>query len=178
MSKELEKNDHRVEEFQKILTARAQEISQGLSAYTACPIYVVYSIDTRAAARCDWDLSTSRKKTADTPGYLINDPYGMDGAEFISEADYEHDRFELLTDEARDIISFFKENNESVDEEYPDAYVEEAQEFYTDRLVAIFLTKEAASAYMEGQKHNIGDGFIYVENAGYRNFQLETLLGR
>jgi hypothetical protein len=48
--------------------------------------------------------------------------------------------------------------------------------FYTDRIVAFFLTSKAAHEYLEYQKHNLHSGYVYVFHSGYRNIEMDTLL--
>lgn len=54
---------------------------------------------------------------------------------------------------------------------------EEVTRFYTDEFVAFFLTSEAAHDYLRTQSHNLTDPYVYVFNAGYRNPQMDKLLG-
>lgn len=53
---------------------------------------------------------------------------------------------------------------------------ESVTRFYTDRVVAFFLTSQAAHEYLKYQSHNLTNGYVYVFNAGYRNYQMEKLL--
>lgn len=48
--------------------------------------------------------------------------------------------------------------------------------FYTDRIVAFFLTSKGASDYLEYQKHNLNNGYVYVFYSGYGNKEMNKLL--
>lgn len=48
--------------------------------------------------------------------------------------------------------------------------------FYTDRIMAFFLTSEAAHEYLEYQGHNLDDPYVYVFYSGYGNIQMDKLL--
>ena len=53
---------------------------------------------------------------------------------------------------------------------------EEVTKFYTERIVAFFLTSEAAHDYLEYQSHNLIDAYVYVFYSGYANRQMGKLL--
>jgi hypothetical protein len=48
--------------------------------------------------------------------------------------------------------------------------------FYTDRIVAFFLTSKGAHDYLEYQKHNLNKGYVYVFYSGYGNKEMNILL--
>jgi hypothetical protein len=48
--------------------------------------------------------------------------------------------------------------------------------FYTDRIVAFFLTSEAAHDYLKYQSHNLSNAYVYVFYSGYGNKQMDQLL--
>lgn len=48
--------------------------------------------------------------------------------------------------------------------------------FYTDRIIAFFLTSEAAHDYLRYQGHNLSDPYVYVFYSGYGNRQMDKLL--
>ena len=52
----------------------------------------------------------------------------------------------------------------------------EVTKFYTDRIVAFFLTSEAAHDYLKYQRHNLTNPYVYVFYSGYRNIQMDKLL--
>lgn len=52
---------------------------------------------------------------------------------------------------------------------------EEATRFYIDKVVAFFFCSEHAYDYLEYQKHNLRDPYVYVFHAGYRNWEAENL---
>ena len=53
---------------------------------------------------------------------------------------------------------------------------EEVTRFYTDRIIAFFLTSEAAHDYLRYQSHNLLNGYVYVFYSGYANRQMDKLL--
>lgn len=53
---------------------------------------------------------------------------------------------------------------------------QEITRFWIDRVVAIFLTSEAAHSYLDYQKHNLSEGYVYVYSTGYSNKQMDKLL--
>jgi hypothetical protein len=52
----------------------------------------------------------------------------------------------------------------------------EITRFYTDRIIAFFLTSEAAHDYLKYQNHNLSNGYVYVFCSGYANVQMDRLL--
>ena len=52
----------------------------------------------------------------------------------------------------------------------------EVTKFYTDRIIAFFLTSEAAHDYLKYQSHNLSDAYVYVFYSGYANRQMDKLL--
>jgi hypothetical protein len=53
---------------------------------------------------------------------------------------------------------------------------EEVTRFYTDRIIAFFLTSKAAHSYLKFQSHNLSDAYVYVFYSGYANYQMDKLL--
>jgi len=53
---------------------------------------------------------------------------------------------------------------------------EKITRFFTDRIIAFFLTSEAANDYLKYQSHNLTDAYVYVFYSGYANRQMDTLL--
>lgn len=51
----------------------------------------------------------------------------------------------------------------------------EITRFYTDRIVAFFLTSESAHDYLSYQKHNLTNAYVYVFYSGYGNKQMDAL---
>lgn len=48
--------------------------------------------------------------------------------------------------------------------------------FYSDSLIAFFLTRKAAKEYMEYQSHNLSKhAYIYVFYTGYGNIEMDNL---
>jgi hypothetical protein len=52
----------------------------------------------------------------------------------------------------------------------------EVSRFYTDRIIAFFLTSQAAYEYLKYQSHNLNNPYVYVFHCGYANEQMEKLL--
>lgn len=48
--------------------------------------------------------------------------------------------------------------------------------FYTDRIVAFFLTSQGAHDYLSYQKHNLSRGYVHVFYSGYGNLEMDQLL--
>lgn len=53
---------------------------------------------------------------------------------------------------------------------------EKITRFWTDRIVAFFLTSESAHDYLKYQSHNLSDPYVYVFYSGYRNYHMDKLL--
>jgi hypothetical protein len=53
---------------------------------------------------------------------------------------------------------------------------EKVTRFWTDKIIAFFLTRKAAEEYMEYQRHNLRDAYIYTFYSGYRNLEMDSLL--
>lgn len=53
---------------------------------------------------------------------------------------------------------------------------EEVTKFFTDRIVAFFLTSKAAHDYLKYQSHNLFDAYVYVFYSGKSNHQMDKLL--
>lgn len=64
----------------------------------------------------------------------------------------------------------FKESSEGMKKP------KEFSRFYTDRIIAFFLTSEAAHDYLKYQSHNLSDAYVYVFYSGYANHQMDKLL--
>ncbi len=53
---------------------------------------------------------------------------------------------------------------------------EEVTRFWTDRIIAFFLTSESAHLYLKSQAHNLENPYVYVFYSGYGNFEMDKLL--
>ena len=53
---------------------------------------------------------------------------------------------------------------------------EAVTQFFTDRLIAVFLTSKAAHEYLEYQSHNLTNPYVFVAYSGYGNRQMDNLL--
>lgn len=52
----------------------------------------------------------------------------------------------------------------------------EVTQFFTDRIIAFFLTSKSAHEYLRSQKHNLNKGYVYVFYSGYANHEMDLLL--
>jgi hypothetical protein len=52
----------------------------------------------------------------------------------------------------------------------------EVTQFWTDRIIAFFLTSKGAHEYLKYQKHNMNKGYVYVFYSGYANREMNQLL--
>jgi hypothetical protein len=52
----------------------------------------------------------------------------------------------------------------------------EVTKFFTERIIAFFLTSKAAHDYLKYQKHNLNNGYVYVFYSGYANQEMDKLL--
>jgi hypothetical protein len=52
----------------------------------------------------------------------------------------------------------------------------EITRFWTDTIVAFFLTSEAAHDYLMYQRHNLKNPYVYVFYSGYGNHEMDALL--
>lgn len=48
--------------------------------------------------------------------------------------------------------------------------------FWSDQIISFFLTSGGAHDYLEYQKHNLTDGYVYVFYSGYANREMDALL--
>jgi hypothetical protein len=52
----------------------------------------------------------------------------------------------------------------------------EVTQFYTDRIIAFFFTSKGANDYMEYQRHNLKNAYVYVFYSGYGNREMDKIL--
>lgn len=52
----------------------------------------------------------------------------------------------------------------------------EVTRFYTDRIIAFFFTSKGANDYLEYQKHNLTNAYVYVFYSGYGNREMDRIL--
>lgn len=52
----------------------------------------------------------------------------------------------------------------------------EVTRFYTERIIAFFFTKKEADRYLQYQKHNLTNGYVFVFYSGYGNYEMDRLL--
>lgn len=148
-------------EILQILLQRWSEIEAGKNYGTRYPVYAVYTMD-YLYFDLNQDLyvpSFNRCGLEAVTGYLYNNGSEYEFCETEDElVKYVNEHF----DKEFDDISEIDEDHYS-----------EVQKIAKERLVAIFLTSEAAHNYMERQKHNLSQPYVYVESTGYANYQFE-----
>ena len=64
----------------------------------------------------------------------------------------------------------FKESKNGMKNPYPCTVI------YLDKIVSFFLTRKGAEEYLEYQKHNLNEGYIYTFYSGYGNKEMDKLL--
>lgn len=52
----------------------------------------------------------------------------------------------------------------------------EVTRFFTDRIIAFFLTSKGANDYLEYQSHNLKNAYVYVFYSGYGNREMDKIL--
>jgi hypothetical protein len=94
-----------------------------------------------------------------------------------------HSEYSLLTNYKDKSAEYGYIDNSLDDEEKEFSESDEGMEepvdvtrFYTDRIIAFFFTSEAAHDYLEYQKHNLSDAYVYVFYSGYANHEMDLLL--
>lgn len=127
---------------------RQEEIKKGLNAATRNPIYVVLDLQEHFMS-----------------GH--NDYSGLS-----TNYKEKEQQFGYLWHPRSDEPIFVDVEPDSYDVEY-----EAVTRFWTDRFIAIFLTRQAAKDYLQYQSHNLSDeAYIYTFSPGCRNQQMEKLL--
>ena len=131
---------------EEILPRRAQEIRHSKNLGTAQPIYVVLSLTEHCCEGHSEMISHTTNNCNKVPKYGNIDM----GEE----------------PELREL----KGTSEGMKEP------EKVTVFWTDQVVAFFLTSEDAHDYKEYQSHNMTEPYVYVFHSGYRNYQMDKLL--
>ena len=147
-------------EILKILIKRWTEMEEGKNYGTCCPVYCVYTMDYLYFYR-DQDVfinNYNRCGIDPVNGFLYNN-----GSEY--------EFCETETELVKYVNEHFGKDYDIDDIDEDDYSV--VQKIAKERLVAMFLTSEAAHNYMERQKHNLSQPYVYVESTGYANYQFE-----
>jgi hypothetical protein len=56
---------------------------------------------------------------------------------------------------------------------------EDVTQFFTDRIIAFFLTRKGAEEYLKYQSHNLSKhAYIYVFTPGYGNYEADMIFGK
>jgi len=151
-----------------LIPQRGREIENGDNLSTRNPIYIVYSLrDQYMSGHSDYSPTTNLKGISPEPGYLhrrgdSEEPLfslNEDGSDLgLEEQEMEDENGLPYTD----------------DEDEP----EEITRIWVDHLEAIFLTSKAAYDYIEYQKHNLSNPYVYVHSGGYRNHEMDMLFSK
>ena len=132
-----------------LIPQREREIENGDNLATRNPIYVVYSLRDQylSGHTDDYSPRTNLKDVPHENGYLFR------------HEDWDEPQF------------FPNEDGADID----GMETEEITRIWVDRLEAIFLTSKAAYDYMEYQRHNLSNAYVYVHSGGYRNQEMDML---
>lgn len=133
----------------EILPQRKKEIAEGLNLGTRQPIYVVLDLDYNFIGGHDMEGWLS--------GEMLNHARKASESGYVDTA---------LDCEDRE----FNEEPDGMDKP------EEVTKIYTDRVVAFFLTRQGAEAYLEYQKHNLKEAYVYTFYSGYANHEMDAIL--
>ena len=130
----------------EILPVRAREIEEGKNLGTRQPIYVVLDLQENVC-------SGYNQYSSNTTNYKGERP-----------------KFGYIELAIEPELRKFKSSGDGM------IKPEEVTLFYTDRIIAFFLTSEAAHAYIQYQAHNMKRPYVYVFYSGYGNLQMDKLL--
>lgn len=120
------------------------------------------------------EIKAERKKeetATRTPVYIVYDLVERfiaghnDDYELTPNLRRKQKEFGYLVGEDSEDFEFAYERDTEEDEEFT--------RYWTDRFVAMFFTRKAAKEYMQYQKHNLSDPYIYEEYPGYHNRQMD-----
>lgn len=133
----------------EIIPQRENEIKSGKNACTAQPIYVVFDL---------------------IPTYLGgHDPEGWSNTDMLNNK--RKSGIEGYLDTGIDC-----EDREFCEDSTGMISPDEVTEVYYDRFVAFFLTRKGAEDYLEYQRHNLSDPYIYTFHSGYANKEMNQFL--
>ncbi len=130
----------------EILPVRAKEIEEGKNLGTAQPIYVVLDLQENICSGHNQYSTNRTNHKGERP------KWGYKSCNYSPE------------------LSEFSTTKDGLRNPEPVTL------FYTDRIIAFFLTSEAAHAYLQHQAHNLKNPYVYVFYSGYGNFQMDKLL--
>lgn len=120
------------------------------------------------------EIEEGKNLSTRQPIYVVLDlreNYCSGHSDYLSITNYKDKDFEYgyidtaLECEERE----FRESDEGM------IHPEEVTRFWTDSIVAFFLTSEAAHDYLRYQGHNLSDAYVYVFYSGYRNNEMDML---
>lgn len=143
----------------EVFIKRWKEIEEGKNHGTRYPVYCVYAMEYLYFDR-DQDIfinEFNRCGIDPVNGFLYNSPF-------------EYEFFETEDELIKYVSEYFGKDYNDISE-IDDCYYSEVQQIAKERLVAVFLTSEAAHNYIE--RHNLSQPYVYVESSGYANYQFE-----
>lgn len=130
-----------------IIPTRKKEIEKGLNWATRQPIYVVLDLqENYVSGHTDYTPHTNYKGLVCEYGYIDNS--------IPSE-----ERIFLKDISRRNLQEPIK-----------------VTRFYTDKIIAFFLTSAGAYEYLKYQSHNLTNPYVYVFYSGYGNKEMDNLL--
>ena len=145
-----------------LIPQREREIETGDNLATRNPIYIVYSLrDQYMSGHSDYSPITNLKGLSPEPGYLFRHEDWDEPQFFPNDDGADMDEME---DDGND-LPYTDDENEAI----------EITRIWVDDLQAIFLTSKAAYDYMEYQRHNLPNPYVYVHSGGYRNQEMDML---
>jgi len=122
------------------------------------------------------EIQEGKNRATDLPIYIVYDAkwYIVQGWSNITPAlshkypNWEYGYYdESLEPESREFCSYDSGMEDPV----------ECSKFYADDFITCCFTLEAAEAFIEAEKHNYSEMYVYVEYAGRRNTQFQNLFG-
>lgn len=144
----------------RIMGERKQEIAENKNGYTTNPLYVVYQSAESISSSDDFQLGTSKFSEYQNDHYRR---YTEDGESFICDSDPEWPK-DVDNDTAVIVGDF--------DAEYQAA----VRCGIHDVFVTACLTRAAAEAFIEREKHNLKSPRIWVDSIPRRNAEMREII--
>jgi len=132
------------------IAIRNQEIEEGLNLGTRHPLYFVYSMRVE---------------------YLTG--HCTDRSPTTNLRDWSHENL-YVKKEWSEYPEFFEEIPSGENK----SDYEKVIRIWIDDFKGLFFTHQAAQEYMKYQSHNLTNPYIYIHNAGYRNYEFETIFNK
>ncbi len=142
----------------RIMGERKQEIAENKNGYTTNPLYVVYQSAESISSSDDFQLGTSKFSEYQNDHYRR---YTEDGESFICDSDPEWPK-EADNDEKVAIGEY--------------EYEGVVRCGIHDVFVTVCLTRAAAEAFIEREKHNLTSPRIWVDSIPRRNLEMQEII--